>query len=333
MVHALTMNVCAVHLCNWEEYLASLWEMMPWLLIYDKTNYGRWLPHFWAMLSDLPAEQTQFVRSLNQCSATRTNPFLRTCGLRWPWTRATRWLATGLRELLLACEKYSKEHAIIYNSKKSSVLICKNRATLHVPSPSFAVSDIAIGEVAKVKYLGHVITNDMTDDADMMRQRRQLYALGNVLSRRFHMCSIEVKNTLFRSFCTPMYTCQLWWNFSVQSMHKLNVAYNNAFRFMHHLPTYCSASLMFVVNRVPNCRAVIRNRIYGFMKRLVSSSNALVLSTVTSDARFRSRIVRHWLKSLYIHFDAGWDCMYAVNSVITTVVSIIMLVSGYNIIA
>ena len=47
--------------------------------------------------------------------------------------------ATGLRELFLACEKYSKEHAIIYNSKKSGVLICKNRATLHVPSPSFAV--------------------------------------------------------------------------------------------------------------------------------------------------------------------------------------------------
>ena len=67
---------------------------------------------------------------------------------------------------LLACEKCSKEHAIIYNSKKSSVLICKNRATLHVPSPSFAVNGIAIGEVAKVKCLGHVITNDMTDDAD-----------------------------------------------------------------------------------------------------------------------------------------------------------------------
>ena len=48
------------------------------------------------------------------------------------------------------------------------------------------------------------------------------------------------------------------------------------------------------------------NRIYGFMKRLVSSSNALVLSAVTSDTRFRSRIVRHWLKSLYsIHFDGG----------------------------
>ena len=52
----------------------------------------------------------------------------------------------------------------------------KIEQALHVPSPSFAVNDIAIGEVAKVKYLGHVITNVMTDDADMMRQRRQLYA-------------------------------------------------------------------------------------------------------------------------------------------------------------
>ena len=90
------------------------------------------------------------------------------------------------------------------------------RTRMMMMSPSFAVNDIAIGEVAKVNYLGHVITNDMTDDADMMRQRRQLYALGNVLSRRFYMCSIEVKNTLFRSFCTPMYTCQLWWIFSVR---------------------------------------------------------------------------------------------------------------------
>ena len=109
------------------------------------------------------------------------------------------------------------------------------------------------------------------------------------------------------------YTCQLWWNCSVQSMHTLNVAYNNAFRLMHHLPTYCSASLMFVVNRVPNFRVVIRNRIYGFMKRLVSSSNALVLSTVTSDARFRSRIVRHWLKSLYMLMLVEIACLQSIQ--------------------
>ena len=101
----------------------------------------------------------------------------------------------------------------------------------------------------------------------------------------------------------------------------------NSFRFMRHLPTCCSAGLMFVVNRVPNCRSVIRNRIYGFMKRLVSSSNALVLSAVTSDAR------------------SFWDCsslveityilmvveivVYQFSHLVSFVVSILMLVSGY----
>ena len=46
MVEILMMNVYASHTCNWEEYLTSLREMMPWLVIYDQTNYGCWLPDF-----------------------------------------------------------------------------------------------------------------------------------------------------------------------------------------------------------------------------------------------------------------------------------------------
>ena len=52
---------------------------------------------------------------------------------------------------------------------------------MHVHSHSFAVNDTVIGEVAAVKYLGHIIDNNMTYDADMMRQRRQLYTLGSLI--------------------------------------------------------------------------------------------------------------------------------------------------------
>ena len=39
-----------------------------------------------------------------------------------------------------------------------------------------------------MKYLGHVIIADMTDDLDIMRQCRQLlHAQGNALARRFHV--------------------------------------------------------------------------------------------------------------------------------------------------
>ena len=30
-----------------------------------------------------------------------------------------------------------------------------------------------------------------------------------------------VKNVLFRTFCTPLYTCQLWFRYTARSLHKL----------------------------------------------------------------------------------------------------------------
>ena len=93
--------------------------------------------------------------------------------------------ATGLRELLCACEEFSISHDVVYNSKKSSVLICRNKAMDHAAPPVFTVYSI-IGESDKVKYLGHIICSNMSDDEDMMRQRRQLYAhaVAGIMSTR-----------------------------------------------------------------------------------------------------------------------------------------------------
>ena len=106
------------------------------------------------------------------------------------------------------------------------------------------------------KYLGNVISADMKDDFDIMRQCRQLYAQYNALARRFHMCSDNVKVTLFRS---PLCTSQLWWKYNVSSIMKLYVAYNNAFRRLFRLPRDCSASGMLAIgNSVMSCPTLVR---------------------------------------------------------------------------
>ena len=89
----------------------------------------------------------------------------------------------------------------------------------------------------------------------------------------------KVKLTLLRvrTFCSPMYTAQLWWNYTVASIHNLHVAYNNVFRLLLNQPKYCSASTMFVEYHVPDSKAVIRNLVYKFMRRLDASYNKLVL--------------------------------------------------------
>ena len=43
-----------------------------------------------------------------------------------------------------------------------------------------------------MRYLEHIICSDLSDDEDKMRQRRHIYAQGNVISRSFQLCSIAV---------------------------------------------------------------------------------------------------------------------------------------------
>ena len=105
------------------------------------------------------------------------------------------------------------EHDIRFNSKKSAVIIFRNSFVKDFSYPSFVMNGESIKEVPFVKYLGHVISADMKDDLDIMRQCRQLYAQGNALARRFHMCSGTVKVTIFRSYCSSLYTSQLLWKY------------------------------------------------------------------------------------------------------------------------
>jgi len=56
-----------------------------------------------------------------------------------------------------------------------------------------------------VRYLGHIITDKLTDDADIVRELRKSYTRINILARRFSRCSTLVKLRLFRGhFCVFM---------------------------------------------------------------------------------------------------------------------------------
>ena len=49
-------------------------------------------------------------------------------------------------------------------------------------------------QVDSVKYLGHHLTNDLHDDLDIRRQCRAINVRGNILFRKFHMCSVKIES-------------------------------------------------------------------------------------------------------------------------------------------
>ena len=113
--------------------------------------------------------------------------------------------SAGLSQLLRECEKFGTRHDVKYNAKKSAVMIYRSMTLKGCTIPNFNLNGMILHVVASYKYLGHYITDDLSDDDDINRQRRTLFVQGNIILRKFNMCSLGVNLTLFHTYCSPIY--------------------------------------------------------------------------------------------------------------------------------
>ena len=76
-------------------------------------------------------------------------------------------------------------------------------------SCAFYVGDKPIEFVDSLSHLGHLITNKLTDSADILKQRSDF--IGQVNNMLCYFCKLNscVKNRLFQSYCTSLYGCEL----------------------------------------------------------------------------------------------------------------------------
>ena len=211
----------------------------------------------------------------------------------------------GLQDLLDICGDYAEKHDIKFNTKKSVVLIRRNKLMKDAVVPKFTLCHKSLTEVKEVKYLGHIITDDGKDDKDILSACGKLYAQGNSLLRKFHMCTDKVKIKLFVTYCSQFYCAHLWkFNKSDKKYNKLRVAYNNVFRFLLRLPRDaegrpCSASDMFVTRKVKSFDEILRNVVFKFQSRLELYNNELVCSTLNKNYQYNSKLRNHWQRLLY----------------------------------
>ena len=137
--------------------------------------------------------------------------------------------SAGLSKLLRICAKVGVTRNILHNSNTSAVMIIRSALLSDSVLPSFTLCNNILKVVHVVKYLGHNVNDDLTDDADISRQIRKQYVQANILLRKFYMCSLNVKLSLFRTYCSAMYTAQLRWNYNMCTITKLHTVYHNTF--------------------------------------------------------------------------------------------------------
>ena len=85
-------------------------------------------------------------------------------------------------------------HDIQFNPLKSVVMYVDSRK-VEVARPMMIGGD-KFNFVTTYTYLGHIIRDDRSDEADVKARARQLYAKSNMLRQRFHFCTSAVKGIL-----------------------------------------------------------------------------------------------------------------------------------------
>ena len=114
-----------------------------------------------------------------------------------------------LKKVLDACFKFAVTHNVVFNVIKSECVTVQSRTALSYRS-TFRLCGDALPYTESYKYLGHIISSNLADDADIMKQTRALYARANTIIRKFSSTSLSTKLLLFRAYCIPIYGCQLW---------------------------------------------------------------------------------------------------------------------------
>ena len=204
----------------------------------------------------------------------------------------------GLQTLLNICFACANELNIIFNESKCKIMVFKSTLYRNCVTPDFRLGLHTLNGCVSYKYLGHFISNNRSDNLDIYRQCRYIYAKGNTLIRKFYKCSDDVKVTLFNAYCSSSYTSHLWCRYTQCALRKLTVAYHGVFKKFLDFPRSTSNSMLFVFYNVPTFQELMRKYVNNFRNRLNCSENHLIVNLLNSSCVSSSSLHRRWFSLL-----------------------------------
>ena len=113
--------------------------------------------------------------------------------------------------------------------------------------------------VDEFKYLGHIINNDERDDKDVLREVRAMFTRTNILARRFSLCSVSVKISLFRSFCICFYGMELWSCYTACAINRLRSCYIKCMKTFFKYSKYYNVTSMLLELGWPSFDTLVTN--------------------------------------------------------------------------
>jgi hypothetical protein len=126
--------------------------------------------------------------------------------------------------------------------------------------------------VTEFKYLGNMITYDLTDDVNIQREIRNMFVRANIPARGFLKCSTSVKVVLFRAYCISFYDASLWKFYK----GSLSSCYNKCIKICFAYKHRDSMTWILFDLGLPSFNTVVVNSSAVFSRRYNSCSNSII---------------------------------------------------------
>ena len=184
----------------------------------------------------------------------------------------------AMRTMLKLCDNYANEFNVVFNAKKSKCIVCgcnNNNNNNALFQSTFYIGGNCIEVVQQWPHLGHIITNNLSDTADIQNRRNSLIGQINNVLCYFGKLDPVTKVKLLKAYCSSFYGCELWdlWDKGVDAFCK---AWRQGQRSVWKLPYNThSRFLSILCDDIPIQDEICR-RFLSFIHKCISSDCHIV---------------------------------------------------------
>ena len=174
----------------------------------------------------------------------------------------------ALRKMLKICQEFSIEFKIRFNASKCKLLVFGER---NVEDISVEFNNVRMKPCPIELHLGIQIGSD-AQRARIEASVYDMYRRTNILLAQFHHASIDVKYSLFKSYCMSLYGCTMW-DLSKRRVQDIYTAWRKCVRRVMGISARThNALLPHIINDV-DIQSIVERRIVRFLQGISKSSN------------------------------------------------------------
>ena len=204
--------------------------------------------------------------------------------------------ATAMRRLLAICDEFAEEYNLSFNASKSQCMYFPPVGLPHASTmPIFRLNGNQLAFVDKYIHLGHLITTNFTDDADIWQRRNVLIGQINKLLCHFGTLDVITKNSLYSAYCSSHYGAELW-DLNCTALAAYGAAWRTGLRRIWKLPFNSHSNLVSLLTMTVPVLDTIRQRFINFVISCLKSQSALVANIILHsilDLQMQSYVTRN----------------------------------------